>query len=240
MKRLAVLLCSATLAAALTSGGGRAQEPADHRDPPSINVVGEGTATAVPDIAIVTSGVVTRADTAGAALKANSAAMTKVLAVVKAAKVEDRDVGTSGLTVQPQYDYADNRAPKLSGYEVRNAVTIRARDLDGLGGLLDNLVGAGSNQIEGLVFDVADREAKLDEARKAAIADARRKAELFAAEAGVKLGSVIAIDERTTSPEPVRPYALRAKAMDSAAAVPIARGEQELRAEVSVRWSIAR
>lgn len=238
MMRIAAVVSAATFAAVLGGAAARAQTPADPRDPPSIAVTGEGIVAAMPDIAIVTSGVVTRAETAGAALKANSAAMTKVLATLKSAKVEDRDVGTSGLSVQPQYDYADNRAPKLSGYEVRNSVTIRARDLDGLGALLDQLVGSGSNQIEGLVFDVAERDAQLDEARKAAVADAKRKAELFAVASGVKLGAVISVDERASNPEPIRPYAMRAKTAD-AAAVPIARGEQELRAEVSVRWLIA-
>lgn len=212
--------------------------------PPAVTVSGEGTATAVPDIAIITSGVVTRADTAGEALKANAAAMTKALAALKDAGVAERDVGTSGLTVQPQYDYGNGdggqRAPKLAGYEVRNAVTIRARDIGKLGELIDALVKAGSNQIDGLVFDVADKEARLDEARRAAIADARRKAALYAAEAGAKLGRVLSIDEDASgSEEPPRPFAMRAKAMDAAApATPIARGEQELRVRVTARWGL--
>lgn len=231
-----VAVFAAALAAGLLAGASHAQTPSRLDEPPSIAVTGEGVVATPPDLAIVTTGVVTRAATAGAALKANSAAMAKVLAAIKAARVEDRDVGTSGLTVQPQYDYGENRAPKLSGYEVRNAVTIRARDLDGLGELLDAVVGAGSNQIEGLVFDLADREPRLDEARRAAVADARRKAELYAREAGVRLGKVLSIDERIQGEPPARPFALRAKAMDAAPAVPIARGEQELRAEVAVRW----
>lgn len=215
---------------------------AEPTPPPAIAVTGEGSAAGAPDTAIVTSGVVTRAPTAGAALKANAAAMTKVLAAVRDARIPDRDVGTSGLAVQPQFDYPNDgsgtRAPKLAGYEVRNMVTIRSRDVDGLGELIDRLVQSGSNQIEGLTFDFADRDKKLDEARRDAVADARRKAALYAESAGVTLGPVLSIDEAATDDGPIRPFAARAKAMDAAAATPVARGEQELRAKVNMRWGL--
>jgi uncharacterized protein YggE len=127
------------------------------------------------------------------------------------------------------------------GYEVRNTVTVRARDLGRLGELIDGLVGAGSNQIEGLTFDVSDRSTKLDDARKQAIADARRKAELYAAGVGAKLGAPLAIDEMEVGgDEPIRPFVQRAKAMDAAPSTPIARGEQELRARVTIRWALER
>ncbi|WP_271198936.1 SIMPL domain-containing protein [Methylopila turkensis] len=238
----AASLFAAAVAAAVAAGAARAEPaPGPHARPATISVTGEGSVSVAPDLAVVTSGVVTRAPTAAAALKANAAAMTKVIGALKAAKIEDRDVGTSGVSVQPQYDYGENRAPKLSGYEVRNTVTIRARDLDALGGLLDSLVESGSNQIEGLVFDVSDRDKRLDEARRAAVKDARRKAELYAEGLQVTLGEPLTVEERR-SPEasPPTPVFMRAKAMDAAPSTPIARGEQELRAEVSVRWAIAR
>ncbi|GLK56002.1 uncharacterized protein YggE [Methylopila capsulata] len=228
---------AALLALSLLPNAAFAQET---RQPPAVSVTGEGVVAATPDRAVVTSGVVTRAPTAGAALSANATAMTKVFAALKAAKIEDRDVATSALGLQPQYDYGDGRAPKLVAYEARNAVTIRVRELDRLGALLDQLVQAGSNQLESLVFDVSDADKRLDEARKAAIADARRKAELYAEAAGAKLGEVLSIDESGGGAEaPIRPQAMRAKAMD-AAPTPVAAGEQELRVEVQVRWSIAR
>lgn len=231
------LLALAALVIAPSAGPALAEPP----PPPAVTVSGEGVATAAPDIAIIQSGVVTRAQTAGAALKDNAAAMTKVLAAIKQAGVEDRDVGTSGLSVQPQYDYGDNsggpRAPKLVAYEVRNTVTIRSRAVDRLGALVDTLVQAGSNQIDNLAFDVSDRDRRLDEARKEAIEDARRKAEIFAKAAGAKLGRPISIDETEFAEPPVRPMAMRAKAMD-AAPTPIARGEQEMRVRVTVRWGL--
>ena len=229
----------ALLAIAATAAPAFADEA---RVPPSLTVTGEGSVSATPDIAIVSSGVVTQAQTAAAALKANAAAMTKVLAAVKQAGIEERAVATSGIGVQPQYDYGNDssnpRSPRLVGYEVRNVVTIRSRNVDRAGDLVDGLVQAGSNQIEGLSFDVSDRNEKLDEARRDAVADARRKAELYATAAGVKLGAPLSIEETGGLEEPVRPFAMRAKAMDAAAATPIAKGEQELRARVVVRWKL--
>ncbi|MFL1874238.1 SIMPL domain-containing protein, partial [Hansschlegelia beijingensis] len=169
------------------------------RREPSVSVVGEGSVSAVPDLAMVTSGVVSRAPTAAAALKANAAAMTKVMAALKDAGVEERDIATSGLSVQPQYDYGDGsapRTPKLVGYEVRNAVTVRSRALDKIGDLIDSLVTAGSNQIENLAFEVSDRSEKLDGARREAMADARRKAEIYAAGVGASLGAPLAVSEQ--------------------------------------------
>lgn len=234
--RLSHLVLAAAAVSVLATGVARA-EPGRER-PFHITLTGEGVTTAVPDIAIVTTGVVTRAPNAGDALRANAEAMTKVFAAIKDAKIADRDFGTSGLTVQPQYDYGDGRPPVLTGYEVRNAVTIRARDIDKLGGLLDSIVASGSNQIEGLAFEVSDREAKMDEARRAAVADARRKAELYATSAGVTLGKVEFIQENDAPQGIVRPYAMRMAAKDAAAPTPIARGEQDIRAQVTVRWSI--
>lgn len=224
-------------AALLAAGPAGAAEEA----PRAITVVGEGLAFATPDVAIVTGGVVTRDKTAGGALKANAAAMTKVLAAVRQAGVADRDVGTAGLGVQPRYDDDESgsgRAAKLAGYEARNLVTIRSRTIDRFGELVDALVGAGANQIENLAFDVEERERILDQARRSAVADARRKAELLAAAAGAKLGPVMSIDEDAGYSEPAQPYARNMKAMDAAASTPIAKGELELRARVTVRWGL--
>lgn len=226
-------------AMAFWAGPAAAEPPS----PPSIVVSGEGMVAVAPDLALVTSGVVTRAETADAALKANASAMTKVLAAIREAGVEDRDVGTSGLSVQPVYEQpgsvSSERAPKLTGYEVRNLVSIRSRAIDRFGDLVDAMVQAGSNQIESLSFDVSDRGTKLDEARRAAVADARRKAELYAAASGTKLGPVLSLEEQSEGYDgPVRPFAARAKMMDAAPATPIARGEQELRSRVVVRWGL--
>ena len=232
------------LAIALAALPLAAQAEGERREP-SVSVVGEGSVSAAPDLAMVTSGVVSRAPTAAAALKANAAAMTKVMAALKDAGVEDRDIATSGLSVQPQYDYGDGsgsgpRTPKLVGYEVRNVVTVRSRALDKIGDLIDSLVTAGSNQIENLSFEVSDRSEKLDGARREAMADARRKAEIYAAGVGASLGAPLAVSEQEVGePEQIRVFAAR-KTMDAAPqATPIARGEQELRVRVNARWALS-
>lgn len=238
--RLAPLIALALVATPLAARA----EPGSDREPPSITVSGQGLVSVAPDRAVVTSGVVTRAASAAAALKANAAAMNKVMTALKAQKVEDRDVSTSGLSVQPQYDYGDGqnqgpRTPKLVGYEARNAVAVRTRDLAGLGELIDALVAAGSNQIDGLEFVVSDKGAKLDEARKSAITEARRKAELYAAGAGVRLGAPLSIEEQELggAPQP-QMFAARAKSMDAVAASPVSPGEQELGVRVTASWEL--
>ena len=229
-----------TLAFALAASGAAALR-AEPAEPSALTVTGEASIAAAPDIAVITSGVVTQAPTAAAALKANATAMAKLLAALKDARVEDRDVGTSGLAVQPLYDYSNDNsragAPRLTGYEARNAVTIRARDIDGLGELIDRLAQSGSNQIDSLAFDFADRGVKLDVARRAAVADARRKAQLYAESANVALGPVLSIDETAGDASPPQPFAGRMKAM-AADATPIARGEQEVRAKVVMRFGL--
>lgn len=232
------------LAAAMAAAAPAAAQAEEERAVPAVTVTGEATATAAPDIALVTSGVVTNAPTAAEALKANAVSMSRVLAALKQAKVEDGDIQTSGLSVQPQYDYGDGsgqrRTPKLIGYEVRNTVVIRSHELDALGEMVDGLVAAGSNQIEGLSFDLSDRSTTLDEARRRAIADARRKAEIYAAETGAKLGAPLSVVEAgDAQPEPVRAFALRAKAADGPP-TPIARGEQQMTVRVTARWALDR
>lgn len=242
MSRAAPLAVLATL---LLASGAIAQ-PAPpphlpHERQATISLQGEGTASAAPDIAILTSGVVTEDKEAGAALKANTEAMTKVIATFRDAGIEERDIATSNFSVQPRYVYpqrndGSQEAPRITGYEVRNNVTVKVRDLSKLGGVLDAAVSGGSNMVENLALEVAEPDALLDEARKKAVEDARRKAELYAQAAGVKLGRVMAISESGALPPP-RPYAMRAE-MAKAADVPIAGGEQEMQINVTMTWEI--
>jgi hypothetical protein len=142
--------------------------------------------------------------------------------------------------VQPRYDYNnDGRPPRLVGYDVSNNVTVTVRQLDGLGKVLDQVVQSGSNQINGIQFDIANPQDATDEARKLAVADARRKAEIYAAAGGVKLGDIVSISEGVAyqPPAPImRAKAMRAEAMD--AAPPIAQGEQTLGVDVNIVWEI--
>jgi hypothetical protein len=215
-----------------------AQEAKPERS--TIAVTGHGEVRATPDLAIVTIGAMSSAATAREALDANNKAMTAIMVALKSAGIEDKDIQTSGFMVGPRYDYSDSntgKPPKVVGYDVNNGVTVTVRKLDGLGAVLDSVVSKGSNVINGVSFSIAEPEPKRDEARKLAVADARRKAELYAAAAGVALGNVITISEIGGYQPPIPVYA-RAQAADAAAAVPVAAGEQIVAADVNIVWAI--
>lgn len=207
--------------------------------PRIISLSGHGEVRSTPDIAFVTSGVTTQGATAGEALAANTKAMTELFAALKAAGIEDKDMQTSNFSVQPRYDYTNNQAPKLAGYDVSNNVTIKLRKVDGLGKLLDTLVQSGSNQITGISFDVSKPQEAMDEARKLATEDATRKAKLYAQAMGVELGNVMQVSEGGGSAPPPVPFVRGAAMMKAdAAPVPVAAGEQTLAVDVNVTWEI--
>ena len=206
-------------------------------EPPSITVVGSGTAAARPDTAEVTAGVVTQAVTAAQALAQNNAGMDKVLKAVAALGIADKDVQTTNVSVVPQRRQGrqEPQPPEIVGYEVSNQVRIKVRDLTALGRLLDALVGQGANALGGISFSVAEPAPVLDQARTKAMADARRRAEVYSQAAGVKLGPVQSIREATPAIPRFGGEMLRATAMSAA---PVAPGEQEFQASVTVTYAI--
>jgi uncharacterized protein len=214
---------------------------AQEKSMPTISVVGEGVATATPDMAVVTVGVVSQAPRAADALAQNSKLMTEVIATAKAAGIEPRDVATGRISLQPQYSrpaQGTREAPKVVAYQASNDVSIRVRSFDKLGGLLDDLVTSGANQIRGVDLTVANPEPLRDEARAAAMKDAIRKAEMLADAAGVRIVRLFSASENVLNGP--RPMSMRV-AMDSAARpeVPIEAGEQEIRGRVTAVFEIA-
>ena len=206
--------------------------------PRIISLSGHGEVRATPDVAYVTSGVVSQGATAADALAANTKTMTDLFAALKGAGIEDKDVQTSNFSVQPRYDFSNGQAPKLVGYDVSNNVTVKLRKIDGLGALLDKLVQSGSNQITGISFDVSKPEQAMDEARKLAAADAQRKAKVYADAMGVVLGNVIQVNEGGAAQPPVPMVRATMMKADGAPPVPVAAGEQTLAADVNVIWEI--
>jgi uncharacterized protein YggE len=202
--------------------------------PAAISVTGEATVSAPPDLAQIEGGVTTEARTAREASDSNNAAMGKVLLALKGAGIEEKDFQTSRLTLQPQYAPNRNGANAVVGYRASNRVTIRLRDVTKVASVVDMLVAAGANELGGINFTVSGASKLLDDAREQAIADARRKAEIYAKAAGVTLGSPISISEEG-SPGPM-PY--RRMAAGMAASAPVAQGEETLRVTVSVSWAI--
>ena len=202
--------------------------------PAMISVTGEATVSVPPDLAEVDGGVTSEAKTAREASEANNAAMGKVLLALKGAGIDEKDYQTSRLSLQPQS--APNRAgpAAIVGYRASNRVTIRLRDVTKVANVIDTLVGAGANDIGGINFMVSAASKLLDEAREQAIADARRKAEIYAKAAGVTLGAPLSISEGNAS-VPM----FRSKMMAGmAASAPVAQGEETLAVTVSVSWAI--
>jgi uncharacterized protein len=229
MKRIAHRALLAFAASVLLTAPARAEGL-----PPAISVTGEATVSVPPDLAEVEAGVTSDAKTAREASETNNATMGKLLLALKAAGIDARDIQTSRLSLQPQN--APNRAGSdaITGYRASNRVTVRLRDVSKVAGTIDMLVGAGANDIGGINFMVSQASKLLDDARAQAVADARRKAEIYAKAAGVTLGAPLSISEEgAPGPMPFR------KMMGGmAAATPVAQGEETLQVTVNVSWAI--
>jgi uncharacterized protein len=197
-----------------------------------VTVTGEASVAVAPDTSIIRIGVTSQGKTAREASEANAARMTSVLAAIKDAGIADKDVQTSRLSLQPQYDPNKAGAAHLLGFQVTNQVTVKIHDIANLPGILDRAIAAGANEMSGIEFIVSEQSKLLDQARDEAIADARRKAEIYARAAGAKVGHVVAITEGGAAAPPIAMQAMRA------AGVPVAPGEQTLRAMVTVCYEL--
>ncbi|MDJ0826839.1 MAG: SIMPL domain-containing protein [Rhodobacter sp.] len=207
-----------------------AQETAPGR----LTVTGEGRVESVPDMATITLGVTSEARTAADAMRETSKATAAVLGRLASAGIEDRDMQTRDLSLSPVWDSRSSSSPpKIVGFQARNTVVVRVRALDALGGILDEVIEAGANLFQGLSFGLQEPGPVHDEARRRAVAEARRKAALYAEAAGLSLGAVLELNEAGGSP---RPMMLERAAM--ASAVPIAAGEVAIQAAVSMVFEI--
>jgi len=228
MKRIAI---TALFLAALAVPA--AAQPAP--ETATLTADGTGMVFAEPDVVIVTIGVTTRGDTPAAALEANSADMQAVIDAVLAAGVDEADVATSGFSISPVYSNQreDGQPQRITGYTVSNQVTVHIRDFAASGDILNEVVAAGANQINGIRFDIAEPQPLQDEALQEAIADARRKAELMAAAAGVRLVRVLSVSAYANA-QPMFEVARAA-----AVSVPIMGGEQAITANATMVFEIA-
>jgi uncharacterized protein YggE len=200
----------------------------------TISVSASGTVAAEPDVAYIQTGVATEADTAKEAIARNNAAMARVIDGLKSAGIAAKDIQTTTLNVEPRYTQAkDGRPATIAGYRVVNQVRLTVRDVKRLGEILDQAISLGANQVHGVHFDLANAETLKDEARKQAMGNAKRRAELYAVAAGVQLGPVVSISESVGD---VRPMAMARTAM--ASAVPIEAGTRTLAVEVHVTYAI--
>ena len=230
------LIPAALLACLLFSLPAAADQPLT----PTLTASGDGSVMVVPDIAVVTIGVASRARTAGAALAANSTDLSKAIAAIKGAGVDEKDIATSGFGIDPVYAEPRagevSQAPAIIGYSVSNSVTVTIRDIGKSGGILDQVVSAGANQVTGISFSIADAKSANDSALKSAIAETLAKGTLMADAAGVKLVRVLSVS--TADGAPPRPV-FAAMAMKAAPSVPVMPGQQSVTANATITWEIA-
>jgi len=201
-----------------------------------VNATGE--VTRVPDVAIITAGVVSRSTTATGALQDTADRMSRVLTALKRAGVEDRDIQTSNVSLNPEYRYVENQPPQLVGYSASNNVTVRFRDIRNSGKILDALVAQGANQINGPTLTVDKPESALDEARAKAIAIGRARAELYARSLGQRVVRVVSVNESGGSYPVPPPMPMYARADMAQAKTSIEPGEQKLQVNLAMTFEL--
>ncbi|MEA3058004.1 MAG: uncharacterized protein QOF34_819 [Sphingomonadales bacterium] len=236
-----------TLLAALMLGAAALPAAANAQQTPSItqaiagsrlDVTATGEVTRVPDVAIISAGVVTRSATASGAIGDAADRVQRVLAALKRAGVDERDVQTSTISLNPEYRYVENQPPQLTGYTASNQLTVRFRDIRNSGKILDALVAQGANQINGPSLTIDKPEAALDEARVRAIAAGRARAELYARGLGLRIVRVVSVSESGgyAAPPPMPPMAVME--MARAADTKIVPGEQKLQVTLAMTFEL--
>jgi len=203
-----------------------------------LDISASGEVTRVPDIAIISTGVVTRAATATGAIQQNATRMERVRAALRRAGVEDKDIQTSSINLNPDYVYQQNKAPVLSGYNASNQVSVRFRDIRKTGEILDALVAEGANQINGPSLTIDKPEAALDEARLKAIVNGRARADLYARALGMRVVRLLSVSESGgyASPPPMPVYAMAERSSDASSKIDP--GEQKVSVNVAMSFEL--
>lgn len=214
-----------------------------HQTAPSdgtlLSISAQAEASRAPDIATMSTGVVTQAADANAAMRANAEQMAKLMQAIKAAGIAERDVQTSGVNLSPQYRYAENQPPAITGYQASNTVNLKVRDIGKLGQVLDALVASGANQINGPTFEIDNADAVQDEARAAALKKAQARAEVYANSLGMRVRRIVSISEGGGFQAPPRPM-MAMRAMAESADTSISPGESTLTANLDVVFELGR
>jgi hypothetical protein len=204
-----------------------------------VEVSGQGSVSAAPDFAQATLGVTTRGKTAGEAMAANAKAANALVSLIKAEGVAPADIQTSDVSISPMFSEpspGQTTPQTIIGYSVSNNVSVMVRDIPRLGPLLDKAVAAGANSIYGIGFGHNNPSALLDKARPLAVADARRKAEIYASAGGARIGRLMVLTEEAGRQPPVA--FSRAYAAGAAAPTPIEAGEDKLTVTVTARFEL--
>jgi uncharacterized protein YggE len=203
-----------------------------------LDIIATGEVSRVPDVAVISAGVVSRASTATAALSDSADRMGRVLDALKRAGVAERDVQTSNVSLNPEYRYPQDQSPQLVGYTASNTVTIRFRDIRSSGKILDALVKEGANQINGPTLEVDKPESALDEARAKAIASGRARADLYARSLGMRVVRVVSINEGASYAAPPPPPPMMMAARGERDQTKIVPGEQKLQVNLAMTFEL--
>ncbi|HEV8028752.1 MAG TPA: SIMPL domain-containing protein [Stellaceae bacterium] len=231
----------AIVGAAACFAPGASAQPAPPQDSTETRIVvsGDGSVEVAPDTARLSGGVTAKAKTVKEAVDTTSKTMAAMTAALLQSGIAQKDIQTNRFSVQPVYAAPDPHGDQaVVGYSVSNQVTVKLHDIDKVGPTLDRLVAAGATNVGNVVFEVSDPSTALDKAREAAITDAKRKAELYARAAGIALGGVVWVKEESASAAPMQMRELTVL-RGGAAPVPIATGEDTLRARVTVGFGAA-
>lgn len=199
-----------------------------------------GETRARPDMATITLGVTTEAPTAAEALRLNAVKMNQVVAALKKGGVAERDLQTSGLSVNPQYVYQENLPPKLSGYQAANQVTITVRDLTRLGQTVDASVNAGATNVGGIAFGLQDSAAAETAARVEATKALRAKADLYATAMGYRVARLVSLSEGGGYSPPSPMPMLAMARMDKAESTPVEAGDLKVRIDINARFELVK
>lgn len=210
--------------------------PAMILDGTLLDVTATGKTTRVPDLATIRAGVVSQAPTAAQALSDNAQRMAAVLAALKKAGIQPRDIATANVSLQPQYRYEDNKPPVITGYQATNNVSIRFRDIARSGTILDALVAQGANQIDGPNLSLDQPDAALDEARVDAVKRAQARALLYAKAAGLSVSRILTISEGGEIAGPQPPMPVYRMTADKAVNTQVMPGESDVTVTITVRF----
>lgn len=234
------------LALALALGGAIAM-PSHAQTDPGYVLPGDGTllsvsaqaeASQAPDVATLSTGVVTQAPDANTAMRQNATQMDALMAAIRGAGIAEKDIQTSGINLNPQYDYRDNKPPRITGFQASNTVSLKVRDIGRLGQVLETLAAHGASQINGPSFEIDQPDPVYDRARLAALAKAKARAETYAKALGLKVRRVVSLSEGTAfAPRPMLKMA-RVQAMDEAAPAPVSPGETTLSVSLEVVFEL--
>lgn len=237
MKTIILPLLAAAALAAPSSAAAQATMQVQPISGTRLDIAATGEVNRVPDVAMITTGVVTRAATATAAIRANATRMERVRAALRAAGIADRDIQTSSLNLNPEYHYEQNQPPRLTGYTASNQVSVRFRDIGETGKILDALVAEGANQISGPNLTIDKPEEALDEARLKAIANGRARAALYARALGMRVVRLLSVSESGGYAVPP-PMPMVAMAAERSADTKIDPGEQKVQVSVSMSFEL--